>query len=297
MIELVIRREGEAERKLKLADGAFGIGRQEGNEIRLDDKEVSRKHARLLVDGELVVVEDLGSGNGTFVDGTQVTNGVVALGAVIEILPFTMLLQRADTVEQPGAELVGVDGPDAGKRFPLRGTSASIGRGADQDVHLDDKGASRAHARLVRRGTTWSLVDNDSANGVFLNDEQVSDAALRHGDLVALGNSVLRFELTGGASAPAPAPAPKPKPVAVAVSVPAPTPAPAPAPIPAPAPVPTPAPPPAPVVRAPVLPVQSRMNQPAVAQDNTVMWILVGILVVGSLVTCGGVFAFLAMPR
>jgi hypothetical protein len=39
------------------------------------------------------------------------------------------------------------------------------------------------------------------------------------------------------------------------------------------------------------------MNQPAAAQDNTVMWILVGILVVGSLVTCGGVIAFLAMPR
>ena len=57
MIELVIRREGEAERKLKLADGAFGIGRQEGNEIRLDDKEVSRKHARLLVDGDLVLPE------------------------------------------------------------------------------------------------------------------------------------------------------------------------------------------------------------------------------------------------
>lgn len=197
MIELVIRREGEAERKLKLGDGVFGIGRQEGNEVRLDDKEVSRKHARLLVEGDLVVVEDLGSGNGTFLAGKPVTTGVVSPGDDIEILPFTLVLQAADAPDAPTAELVGVDGPDAGKRFPLRGFSASIGRGADQDVHLDDKGASRAHARLVRRGGVWSLVDNESANGVFLNDEQVSDAPLAHGDLVALGNSVLRFEVIG----------------------------------------------------------------------------------------------------
>lgn len=289
MIELVIRRENEAERKLKLADGAFGIGRQEGSEIRLDDKEVSRKHARLLVDGDLVVIEDLNSGNGTFVDGKQVTNGVVALGAVIEILPFTLTLQAADAVEQPHAELIGVEGPDTDKRFPLHGTSATIGRGADQDVHLDDKGASRAHAKLVRRGHTWSLVDNDSANGVFLNDEQVTDSALRHGDLVALGNSVLRFELVGGAATPSKAPAPVP--------VPAPAPAPRAAPVAVAAPVPAPAPTPAPVVRPPVVPVQSRLNAPVAEQDNTVMWILVGILVIGSLVTCGGLAAFLAMPR
>jgi pSer/pThr/pTyr-binding forkhead associated (FHA) protein len=45
------------------------IGRDISNDIVINDAEVSRKHVRLTVQGERYVIEDLGSTNGTFING------------------------------------------------------------------------------------------------------------------------------------------------------------------------------------------------------------------------------------
>jgi pSer/pThr/pTyr-binding forkhead associated (FHA) protein/TolA-binding protein len=55
------------------------IGRQEGNTIRLTERNVSRHHARLLRQNGAVVVEDLGSYNGVRVNGARI-EGVAAVG-------------------------------------------------------------------------------------------------------------------------------------------------------------------------------------------------------------------------
>lgn len=198
MYELVIRRAGDDERRVKLAGGVFGLGRHESNEIRLDDKEVSRKHARILVDGDVAVIEDLGSGNGTFVGGESVTQAVLSLDTEIEILPFTMVLQKAGAL--PPGELLGVEGPDEGRTFALTAPRLTIGRGPEQQLRLDDKGASRAHALVVRDGDGWRLHDNQSANGVLVNDAPATDVRLSHGDRITFGHSTLQFVLPGAVS-------------------------------------------------------------------------------------------------
>jgi len=48
------------------------IGREAGNDIVLEDPQVSRHHARLTQQGGLYIVEDLGSTNGTFLNGRRV---------------------------------------------------------------------------------------------------------------------------------------------------------------------------------------------------------------------------------
>ena len=53
-------------------DGAVVLGRDEGADLQLPDKTISRRHAALRIEGETAVVEDLGSRNGTFVNGTRV---------------------------------------------------------------------------------------------------------------------------------------------------------------------------------------------------------------------------------
>jgi pSer/pThr/pTyr-binding forkhead associated (FHA) protein len=53
-------------------EGAVTIGRDEGADLQLRDKAVSRRHATLRVEGETAVIEDLGSRNGTFVNGERV---------------------------------------------------------------------------------------------------------------------------------------------------------------------------------------------------------------------------------
>jgi two-component system cell cycle response regulator len=53
-------------------DGEVTIGRGEGVDLQLPDKAISRRHAALRVEGETAVVEDLGSRNGTYVNGEPV---------------------------------------------------------------------------------------------------------------------------------------------------------------------------------------------------------------------------------
>lgn len=52
--------------------GELSIGRQEGNDLLLTEGGVSRRHARVYVEGGQVMLEDLGSANGTYVDGERI---------------------------------------------------------------------------------------------------------------------------------------------------------------------------------------------------------------------------------
>ena len=66
-------------RRFPLAPGVHVIGRDPEAEIRLDGSTVSRRHARLVVDGDRVVLEDSGSKNGTFRGTDRVTTDPVVL--------------------------------------------------------------------------------------------------------------------------------------------------------------------------------------------------------------------------
>jgi len=61
------------------------LGRQEGNEISLDDKKVSRKHAKVFREGDSVILEDMGSRNGTFVGEDRITRAVLRDGDVFRV--------------------------------------------------------------------------------------------------------------------------------------------------------------------------------------------------------------------
>ena len=55
-----------------LEEGTLGVGRDSSNQIQVHDTEVSRRHAEILYDGTLCKVVDLGSSNGTFVNGKRI---------------------------------------------------------------------------------------------------------------------------------------------------------------------------------------------------------------------------------
>ena len=59
-------------RRVALAEGENVVGRDPVSEICLDDPSVSRRHARMVIDGEGVRLEDLGSKNGTTIRGETV---------------------------------------------------------------------------------------------------------------------------------------------------------------------------------------------------------------------------------
>jgi pSer/pThr/pTyr-binding forkhead associated (FHA) protein len=57
---------------LKLNDGVTSIGRHDDCVIRIKSSQVSRRHCELLEDGDTLTLRDLGSSNGTFVNGKRV---------------------------------------------------------------------------------------------------------------------------------------------------------------------------------------------------------------------------------
>ncbi|HYH27870.1 MAG TPA: DUF3662 and FHA domain-containing protein, partial [Actinomycetota bacterium] len=93
----------------------------------------------------------------------------------------------------PGqAALVVADG-DGSREFALAADIAVIGRMAGSDVEISDPGASRKHAEVRRDGEGFLLVDLGSTNGTLVNDKQVSEHRLRHGDRITIGQTELRF--------------------------------------------------------------------------------------------------------
>jgi pSer/pThr/pTyr-binding forkhead associated (FHA) protein len=53
--------------------------------------------------------------------------------------------------------------------------------------------ASRRHARVFVQGEAHVLVDLESTNGTFLNSRQVKEQALRHGDVVRVASTVMKY--------------------------------------------------------------------------------------------------------
>ncbi len=86
-------------------DGAVTtIGRDPANSIFLNDMTVSRAHAKIVQGPQGIVIEDLGSLNGTWVDGAIVNSAPLHDGSSVQIGTFTMVYhesapQRIETGE------------------------------------------------------------------------------------------------------------------------------------------------------------------------------------------------------
>lgn len=80
MVILVIERGPTSGTRVKLEHFPFLIGRTEGNHLAIDDEEVSRSHCRIKRRGDFYILEDLGSRNGTYVNGDKVVNTTLSNG-------------------------------------------------------------------------------------------------------------------------------------------------------------------------------------------------------------------------
>src|SRR5258708_3337591 len=72
------------------ADRPARLGRASDNDIVLEDITVSQHHAVISFDGGRVFLRDLGSSNGTFIDGSRVAGGELTSGSVVRLgrVPF-----------------------------------------------------------------------------------------------------------------------------------------------------------------------------------------------------------------
>jgi pSer/pThr/pTyr-binding forkhead associated (FHA) protein len=110
-----------------------------------------------------------------------------------------------DNQQKKNSLLDGVYGKLLGQQiiYLLEELTTTIGRDSTCDIIFESKSISKQQATiefLDKEGTRAQLVDNNSRNGTFLNDERVwsSKVPLKHGDIIRFGYDVVsfRFEYT-----------------------------------------------------------------------------------------------------
>jgi ABC transport system ATP-binding/permease protein len=194
----------------------FKLGRSSENDIVLNDSKVSRSHAELEWNGAGFVLRDLGSINGTSVNGQKLASATRLLRDGDQILLSKLTISyeiiRADSAEPPagtglfgetrplgeeGVYLLVISGPDMGQEYPLWGEMITIGRSSREatwEIRLSDRAVSRPHARLESREDGFYLVDLESVNGTMLNGVPVQEPELlQNGDMIAVGETRLTF--------------------------------------------------------------------------------------------------------
>ena len=75
----------------------ISIGRDPQSSVFLNDMTVSRHHAMLRINGITATIEDLGSLNGTWVDGAIVNNAMLQDGSTIQVGTFRMVYHTMRT--------------------------------------------------------------------------------------------------------------------------------------------------------------------------------------------------------
>src|SRR5689334_5127369 len=106
-VVLVMFRPDGQRRSFSVTREVTVIGRREDCDLRIPLGEVSRKHCRLVKDGDALRFEDLGSSNGTFHNGTRVREAELQPGDVLTVGPVSFTVQingvPADDQLQPAS--------------------------------------------------------------------------------------------------------------------------------------------------------------------------------------------------
>ena len=204
------------------------IGRQEGNTIRLTERNVSRRHAKLVRKEGRLYLEEIEARYGIRKNGSKIEQSEeFTEGDVFVIGDYRLTLQTerpkgapspAPSVSTrppipkapPGttrnrsnegtevlpampAKLVIISSNFAGQEFPLARKEMLIGRGDECDIIIDHRSVSNKHAKITRDGSTYQIVDLNSKNGLRIGGERYTNVPLKRGDVVELGHVKFRF--------------------------------------------------------------------------------------------------------
>jgi pSer/pThr/pTyr-binding forkhead associated (FHA) protein len=197
-------------KEYRIEGDEFSIGRDSSCDLCLNAGSVSRRHATIRKEGESYSVVD-SSTNGTIVDGQHLQKGdnrAVDDGSTIIVgdtkLNFKMVGEEADEgrtmlmPEKKPPRLVLLEAGKVAKEFSLDVDELSIGSDDSNDVVLTGTYVSRKHARIVREGESFTIIDS-SSNGTFVNSERITEHELDDGDAIKIVDHELQFVVSEAA--------------------------------------------------------------------------------------------------
>ncbi|HXK18380.1 MAG TPA: FHA domain-containing protein, partial [Polyangiaceae bacterium] len=208
-----------------LARDEYSIGRGEDNTVRLTERNISRRHARITREAERWVVFDAGSYNGCYVNGARVSQRQdLTHGDLVQVGDYRLELvdearetaqgfdskatmpvaPRSQTLLGQPDRLVMLVGPTPGAEFPLNAAPRHvIGRGEECDISINHPSVSRVHAEVQALGDgRYEVVDRESANGIRVNGVELPRGLLDARDMIELGDVVFKFIRAGDVYVP-----------------------------------------------------------------------------------------------
>jgi pSer/pThr/pTyr-binding forkhead associated (FHA) protein len=227
MPEIVVKFEDKVIERVVTEKKRVSIGRTPDNDIVLDNRGVSRKHAQIEFNNSSALIIDNESLNGTFVNNRKVTEEVLKDNDIINIGKFTLLYHQdapkeelhADSLEgtmvlktkkhrdlverdRMAAEVVtrvgtsvllGEDNTEIGE-FKLSRAVTTLGRADFVDLKVKGFFLSGLQAKIVKEPEGFFLVNLGKKGKTRLNGDEVSDRQpLKNDDLVQVGKSVFRY--------------------------------------------------------------------------------------------------------
>ncbi len=161
------------------------IGRDHSNDVIINEPRVSRNHAIVMAlpDGSFEA-KDLGSANGTFVNGEKISCRVINIGD--QLMVASSLVRWEEAFEQAPGTLI--------REIPnsVRRKTMTVGSGAGNDLVLGDPLVSEFHAKIsLLRNGDYFIEDLGSTNGSFVNGTKVSAKNFSRTDLVKIAGQDL----------------------------------------------------------------------------------------------------------
>lgn len=231
MAKLVLTLDGDVLGHHFLETGRFSIGRKPHNDMQIDDSSVSKEHAAIVTVGNDQIIEDLGSTNGTLVNGTVIKKHILQNNDIIEVgryqlryinqkaqagmdfdrtmmmMPMTNLKsgKRRGDSENEAVEQVDTAvsvARAANANFPLGGVKGLEGTHAGQTLELTRPlatfGKSGVQVAVINRrphGYTITHVEGKKRPLVNMRPIDEESHALQEGDEIEVGGERLEFFL------------------------------------------------------------------------------------------------------
>jgi len=228
MAKLTITDENGKERVHELIDTVTTFGRASINTVQVTDEKASRNHFRVEKEGDRFKLVDLGSTNGTRLNGQKVQGTVfLRMGDRISLGRTTFVYDGpgepaevpvgGDTVALDPVELNGpstegpkyvlkvLEGANIGKQYELGPKPLTLGRHSSNTIQIIDDAASNYHAEVNREPIGFVLTDLGSTNGTRVKLKNKSDfekvikTPLSAGMQIKVGKTLLEFSNIGKA--------------------------------------------------------------------------------------------------
>lgn len=226
MAEIIVKYDDKVIERVVIDKRRVSIGRTKENDIVLENRGVSRKHAVIEFNDSGAVLIDNESLNGIFLNDRRVTEEALRENDEITIGKYCLIFHTQETEESVSD--AGYDGTmilntkkqkqriqqDAKDKETVRvvGGTALVGEshadfreyllerevttiGKAKFVHIKAKGMflSGMQAKIVKEGAVYSIVNIGRKGKTKVNGEAVDSGLLRNGDLIQVGKSIFRF--------------------------------------------------------------------------------------------------------